>query len=50
MGVPDDFLDAYLFSVEMVPEWSKDIVPMLTIGNLQLSTSKEANLSYVEQS
>ena len=50
MGVLDDLLDAYLFNVEMVPKWSKDIVPMLTIGNLQLPTSKEANLSYVEQS
>ena len=34
----------------MVPMWSKDIVPMLTVGNLQLSTSREANLSYIEQS
>ena len=32
--IPDDFLDAYLFNVEMVPKWSKDIVPMLTVGNL----------------
>ena len=50
MGVPDDLPDAYLFNVEMVPMWSKDIVPMLTVGNLQLSTSREANLSYIEQS
>ena len=50
MGVPDDLPDAYLFNVEMVPKWSKDIVPMLTVGNLQLSTSKEASLSYIEQS
>ena len=34
----------------LMSKWSKDIVPMLTIGNIQLSTSKEANLSYVEQS
>ena len=50
MGVLDDFPDAYLFNVEMVPKWSKDIVPMLTVGNLQLSTSKETSLSYIEQS
>ena len=45
MGVPDDLPDVYLFHVEMVPKWSKDIVPML-----QLSTSKEATLPFVEQS
>ena len=50
VGVPDDLPDAYLFNVEMVPKWSKDIVPMLTIGNLHLSTSKEANLVLIEQS
>ena len=49
MGVPDDLPDAYLFNVEMVVKWSKDIVPMLTVGSLQLSTSKEANLTFVEQ-
>ena len=34
MGVPDDLLGAYLFNGEMVPKWSKGIVPMLTIGSL----------------
>ena len=34
MGVLDDLLDVYLFNVEMVPKWSKDIVPMLVIGSL----------------
>ena len=34
MGVLDDLLDTYLFNVEMVPKWSKDIVPMQTVGNL----------------
>ena len=48
MGVQDDFPDAYLFNVEMVPKWSKDIVPMLTIGNLCLSTLKEVNLAFIE--
>ena len=48
MGVPDD--NAYLFNVEMVPKWSKDIVPMLTIGNLHLSNLIEANLAFIEKS
>ena len=34
VGVLDDLPDAYLFNVKMVPMWSKDIVPMLTVGNL----------------
>ena len=34
VGVPDDLPDAYLFNVKMVPMWSKDIVPMLTVENL----------------
>ena len=29
----DDLLDAYLFNVEMVPKWSKDIIPVLTVGS-----------------
>ena len=47
MGVLDDLLDAYLFNVEMVLKWSKGIVPMLIIGNLCLSTLKEANLAFI---
>ena len=50
VGVPDDLPNAYLFNVEMVPKWSKDKVPMLIVENLQLSTSKEASLSFIEQS
>ena len=50
VGIPDDLPNAYLFNVEMVPKWNEDIVPMLTIGNLHLSTLKEANLALIEQS
>ena len=50
MGVPDDLPFAYLFNVEMVPKWSKDIVPLLIVGNLQPSTSIKAHLSFIEQS
>ena len=50
VGVVDDLPDAYLFNIEMVPKWSKDKVPMLAVGSLQLSISKEANLMFVEQS
>ena len=29
-GIPDDPPDAYLFNVEMIPEWSVRFAPMLT--------------------
>ena len=48
MGIPNDLLDSYLFNVEMAPRWSKDIVPMLTIGNIYLYTSKEASLAFIQ--
>ena len=48
-GVPDDLPNAYLFNVEMIPEWSKDFVPMFTVGNLRLSNSWDANLALIEQ-
>ena len=50
VGIPNDLPHAYLFNVEMVLKWSKDIVPMLTIGNLHFSTLIEANLAFIEQS
>ena len=50
MGVPYDLPNAYLFNVEMVQKWSTNIIPMLIVGRLQLPTSKEANLTFIEQS
>ena len=44
------FKDAYLFNVEMIPKWSKDLVSLLTIGKLKLNASMDRNLSLVEQS
>ena len=35
-GVEDDLPDAYLFNIEMVPKWSEKIVPLLTIGQLDI--------------
>ena len=49
IGVDDDLHDAYLFNIEMVPQWSKDLVPFLTIGKLHLSNSFEGNLFHIEQ-
>ena len=50
IGVNDDLPDPYLFNVQMIPEWSKDLVSMLTIGKLKLNASMDRNLSLVEQS
>ena len=47
--VNDDLLDAYLFNIEMISEWSKDLVPLLTIGKLKLNDAMERILSLVEQ-
>ena len=47
-GVNDDLLDTYLFNVEMTPKWSRNLVPLLTIGNLRLDDSMDRNLSMVE--
>ena len=44
----NDLHDAYLFSVEMVLEWSKDLVPILTIEYLHLSDSMDANLALIK--
>ena len=49
IGVDDDLPDAYLFNIKMVPQWSKNLVPFLTLGKLHLSKSLEGNLSHIEQ-
>ena len=49
IGVDDDLPDAYLFNVEMIPHWSKNLVPFLTIGKLHVSDSFERNLFHLEQ-
>ena len=49
IGVDDDLPDAYLFNIEMVLQWSKDLVPFFTIGKLHLSNSLEGNLFHVEK-
>ena len=34
-GINDEILDTYLFSIEMVPKWSKQIVSLMSIGNFK---------------
>ena len=48
--VKDDLSYAYFFNVEMILEWSRDLVPFFTIGKLRLNDSKDRNLPLVEQS
>ena len=47
--VDDDLPDAYLFNIEMVPQWSKNLVSFLTLGRLKFSESLEGNLSHIKQ-
>ena len=36
--VEDDLPNAYLFNVEMIPRWSEELVPLLTIMILKLAS------------
>ena len=35
-GVEDDLPDAYLFNIEMIPRWSEEFVPLLTMGQMDI--------------
>ncbi|MCO5592031.1 hypothetical protein L7F22_046025 [Adiantum nelumboides] len=37
IGIDDDLPDAYLFNIDMVPRWSEEVIPLLTIGSLYLT-------------
>ena len=34
IGMDDDVLDAYLFNIEMVPKWSEQWTPLLSIAEV----------------
>ena len=36
IGVDDDLLDAYLFNIEMVPKWSEQWIPLLSIPQIEI--------------
>ena len=50
IGVNDDLSDAYLFNVEMIPEWSVQFAPMLMSGTLRLNLDMRENKHLIEQS
>ena len=35
-GIDDDLPDAYLFNIEMIPKWSEQYVPLMTIGQFDI--------------
>ena len=35
-GIDDDLPDAYLFNIEMIPKWSEQYVPLMTIGKFDI--------------
>ena len=49
-GIPNDLPNAYLFNVEMIPEWSVQFVPMLMSGMLRLNMDIRENKHLIEQS
>ena len=41
VGVEDDLPDAYLFNIKMVPKWSEQWIPLLSIGFSAIPKSME---------
>ena len=39
VGVDDDLPDAYLFNIEMVPRWSEQWIPLLSIAQIEIPRS-----------
>ena len=50
MGVEDDLRDAYLFNIKMVPRWSEDLIPLLTIGQLNIPKPLQERQIMVQKS
>ena len=48
--MPYNLLGAYLFNAEMILEWSKDFIPLLTIGRLRIDESMDHKLSMIKLS
>ena len=44
----DDLSDDYLLNIEMVSQWSKNLVPFFTLGKLHLSKWLEGNLLHIK--
>ena len=36
LGIEDDFPNAYLFNIEMVPKWSAKWIPLISIGKMEI--------------
>ncbi|MCO5551829.1 hypothetical protein L7F22_005332 [Adiantum nelumboides] len=36
-GIDDDLPDAYLFNIDMVPRWSEELIPLLSVGSLHMT-------------
>ena len=49
-AILDDLLDAYLFNIKMILEWSVQIVAMLRSGTLRLNLDMRENKNLIEQS
>ena len=44
-GINDELLDEYLFNIEMIPQWSQNIVTLLSVGAIH-----EQPIRTIEQS
>ena len=48
-GIEDDLPDAYLFNIEMIPKWSEKLVPLLTIGQLDIPLPIQEKYSLIQK-
>ena len=48
-GIDDDFLDAYLFNVEIIPKWSEKYVPLMTIGQFNIPIPLREKRSLIQE-
>ncbi|RXY75167.1 hypothetical protein DD581_32885 [Klebsiella pneumoniae] len=49
-GVEDDLPDAYLFTMEMIPRWLKNIVSLMTIAQVDSQIPLPIPIRLIEQS
>ena len=45
----DDILGAYIFLMEMIPRWSKNMMSLITIGTLQILEKKMPPIKLIKK-
>ena len=45
----DGFPNAYLFNIEMIPRWSEEMIPLLTIGLMYIPISLKKKQAMIQK-